>query len=51
MTVYAVIENVGLLNEEQRKRYADGFGADSGSPSQLYRADDAGKSWLQVTPA
>jgi len=51
MTVYAVIENVGLLDEARRKRYAEGFGAEGGSPSQLYRSDDAGKSWRQVTPA
>ena len=50
MTVYAVIENAGPLNEQQMKRYAEGFGADSGSPSQLYRSDDAGKSWRQVSP-
>jgi photosystem II stability/assembly factor-like uncharacterized protein len=50
-TIYAVIENVGVLDEARRKRYAEGFGAEGGSPSQLYRSDDAGKTWRQVTPA
>ena len=27
-----------------------GFGAEGGSPSQLFRTDDAGKTWRQVTP-
>ncbi|HEX5069023.1 MAG TPA: hypothetical protein VFV78_02310 [Vicinamibacterales bacterium] len=48
--VYTVMENVGVLNEEQQKRYAEGFGANSGSPSQLYRSNDAGKTWRQVAP-
>ena len=50
-TVYAIIENVGMLNDEQRKRYADGFGAEGGSPAQMFRSDDAGKTWRQVAPA
>ncbi len=50
MTVYAVIENVGPLAEDKLKRYAEGFGAEGGSPSQLFRTDDAGKTWRQVTP-
>ncbi len=50
-TVYAIIENVGLLNDEQRKKYAAGFGAEGGSPTQLYRSIDAGKTWKQVAPA
>ena len=50
MTVYAIVENVGLLSDEQRKRYAAGFGAVGGSPSLLFRSGDAGKSWKQVAP-
>ena len=50
MTVYAVIENVGPLAEDKLKRYAEGFGAEGGSPSQMFRTDDAGKTWRQVTP-
>ncbi len=50
-TVYTIIENVGLLNEEQRKRFAEGFGTVNGSPTQLYRSNDAGKIWKQVAPS
>ncbi len=51
MVVYAIVENVGTQSDEQKKRYAAGFGAEGGSPSQLYRSNDAGKSWRQVAPA
>ena len=40
-----------LLNDEQRKRYADGFGADSGfADGSCIRSNDAGKTWKQVAP-
>jgi len=51
LTIYAIIENVGLLNDDQRKRYAQGFGAEGGSPAQMFRSNDAGKTWKQVAPA
>ena len=49
-TVYAIIENVGPLDDARRLQYAEGFGAPSGSPSELYRSDDAGKTWRRVAP-
>ena len=49
-TVYAIIENVGPVDDARRRRYAEGFGADSGSPAELYRSDDAGRSWRRVQP-
>jgi hypothetical protein len=49
-TVYAVIENLGTLDEPAQKRYLEGFGNDRGD-AQMFRTDDAGKSWRQVAPA
>lgn len=51
LTVYAIVENVGLLNDEQSKRFAAGFGSVGGADSQLFRSADGGKSWKQVAPA
>jgi photosystem II stability/assembly factor-like uncharacterized protein len=50
LTVYAVIENLGMLNEQQQQKFRDGFGTVGGSPTQMYRSDDAGKTWRQVAP-
>ncbi|MEZ5316574.1 MAG: hypothetical protein R2752_04165 [Vicinamibacterales bacterium] len=50
-TVYAIVENVGPLDAAGLARYAEGFGAESGSPAELYRSDDAGGTWRQVAPA
>jgi len=50
-TVYAVIENSGMLTPEQQKRFAEGFGTVGGGPAQMFRSDDAGKTWRQVAPA
>jgi photosystem II stability/assembly factor-like uncharacterized protein len=49
-TAYAVIENLGTLDEPAQKRYLEGFGNDRGD-AQMFRTDDAGKSWRQVAPA
>ncbi|HSF99610.1 MAG TPA: hypothetical protein VLA20_00710 [Vicinamibacterales bacterium] len=49
-TVYAVIENGGPADDARVKRYAEGFGAASGSPAELYRSDDAGRTWRRVAP-
>jgi photosystem II stability/assembly factor-like uncharacterized protein len=49
-TVYAVIEDGGPIDDGKRKRYAEGFGAPSGSPGHLYRSDDAGTTWRRVAP-
>jgi len=48
-TVYAVIENLGPADEARLKRLAEGFGGNS--PAQLWRSDDAGRTWRQVAPA
>jgi photosystem II stability/assembly factor-like uncharacterized protein len=49
-TVYAVIENVGMLDPKAQQRFRDGFGTVSGGPAQLFRSNDAGKTWTQVAP-
>ncbi len=49
-TVYAIVETVGDVDDAARRRYAEGFGAPSGSPSRLFRSDDAGRTWRQMAP-
>jgi hypothetical protein len=51
LTVYAIIENVGVVDEALRKCFADGFGTEGGSPTVMFRSNDAGKTWKQVAPA
>jgi photosystem II stability/assembly factor-like uncharacterized protein len=49
--VYAVIENANsrtMPAEERKKRLAQGFG-DGSIGDQLWRTDDAGKTWRQVS--
>jgi photosystem II stability/assembly factor-like uncharacterized protein len=48
-TVYAIIENLGPADAARLKRLAEGFGGNS--PAQLWRSDDAGKTWRQVAPS
>ncbi|HYV99383.1 MAG TPA: hypothetical protein VE967_18135 [Gemmatimonadaceae bacterium] len=52
-TVYAVLENVnsrtGMTLEARKACLALGFG-DGSIGDQLYRSDDAGKTWTQVAP-
>jgi photosystem II stability/assembly factor-like uncharacterized protein len=48
-TVYAVIENLGPADDTRLKRLAEGFGGNS--PGQLWRSDDAGRTWRQVAPS
>ena len=50
-TLYAVIENVGMLDDAAQKRFLEGFGTEGGGQAQLFRTDDAGKTWTQVAPA
>jgi photosystem II stability/assembly factor-like uncharacterized protein len=50
-TVYAVIENAntpGVAEAELKQRLAEGWGTLNGSPAQMYRSDDAGRTWRQV---
>jgi len=51
LTIYAIIENVGVVDEALRKCFADGFGTEGGSPTVMFRSNDAGKTWKQVAPA
>jgi photosystem II stability/assembly factor-like uncharacterized protein len=53
LTVYALIENANSPTQplaERQKRMLEGFGGGT-IGDQLYRSDDAGKTWRQVAPA
>jgi photosystem II stability/assembly factor-like uncharacterized protein len=50
-TVYAIVENVGMLDAAAQQRFKDGFGTPGGGDAQLFRSSDAGKTWTQVAPA
>ncbi len=53
-TVYAIVENVnqtGVDPDTLRRKLAEGFGSEGGGQAQLYRSDDAGRTWRQVAPA
>ena len=53
-TVFTIVENAnqnGVDLDTQKKKFADGFGTVGGGEAQLFRSDDAGKTWRQVAPA